>query len=202
MIVGLTGGIAAGKSTVGAHLRTLGATVIDADQVARDVVSPGSTGLAEIVASFGPDILQPNGTLNREALAAVVLQDDQARKRLESITHPKIRRQIAQRAQEALSSGSPAVFVEAALLVETGSAKLYPDLWVVRCSLEHQIQRLMNRKGCDQTTAQSWINTQMSADEKAKHATVVIDNDGDIGALRQRVDAAFQELREPRQDQD
>jgi dephospho-CoA kinase len=194
VIVGLTGGIAVGKSTVASILQALGAQVIDADQVARDVVAPGTEGLSSIVSVFGDHMLLPSGALDREALGKAIVADKDARTRLEAITHPQIRAQIAQRAQAALSAGAAVVFVEAALLVETGSARHYPHLWVVICDREQQISRLMNRKGCDRSTAESWIDSQMPLDQKAAHATQIIENSGSRGELTQAVNQAYTAL--------
>lgn len=202
MIVGLTGGIASGKSTVAQYLRTLGATVIDADMVAREIVAPGSETLDALVQAFGTTILMANGELDREVLGALVVNDADARARLDSITHPRIRSKISSLAHMALTEGAVAVFVEAALLIETGSAKLYPVLWVVQCSQRRQVERLMARKGCDRVTAEAWIATQMSAEEKAAHATVVLDNDDDLDALHGRVQAAYDALMGPLLDRD
>jgi len=202
MIAGLTGGIATGKSTVADRLRSLGAVVIDADQVSRDIVAPGSQTLHEISSMFGPTILHPDGSLNREALGILVRNHPEARKRLEGITHPTIRVEIARRVQDAVVGGAPAVFVEAALLVETGSAVLYPELWVVRCSHEEQVHRLMERNQCDRSTAEEWIATQMPVDEKAKHANVVLDNDGDLDDLHAQTDRAYNAFMERLPDPD
>ena len=196
MIAGLTGGIATGKSTVAERLRTLGATVIDADQVSRDVVLSGSEALQAIEAVFGDAILNRDGTLNRAALGDIVRADHSARKKLEAITHPHIRAEILRRTQEAIDAGAPAVFVEAALLVETGSASLYPSLWVVRCAHETQVSRLMARNGFDRNTAEEWIATQMPVDQKAQHASVVIDNDSDLDSLIRQTDAAYTQFME------
>jgi len=196
MIVGLTGGIATGKSAVATILHALGATVIDADQVARDIVLPNTEALAEIVKTFGSDMLHPDGTLHRERMGEVVFQDAGARKQLEAITHPRIRFEIARRVQEAALAGAPAIFVEAALLVETGSAALYPDLWVVICEEDTQIARLQARKGCDDITAKKWISAQMPLQEKAAHATELIQNDGSLEDLQARVETAYSKLME------
>ena len=202
MIVGLTGGIATGKSTVAERLRTLGATVVDADQVSRDIVGPGSETLHAIQMAFGDSIINVDGSLNRDELGMIVRADHSARKRLESITHPHIRAEIARQVQNAIVSGAPAVFVEAALLVETGSAALYPDLWVVRCSHATQVRRLVKRNGFDQKTAEEWIATQMPVDQKAQHASLIIDNDADVASLILQTDAAYQRLMEQQPDPD
>ena len=194
MIVGLTGGIATGKSTVGTILTKLGAAVIDADQVSRDVVAAGTEGLADIEREFGSRVIAADGTLDRDLLVSIVMSDARSRKRLEAITHPRIRAAIAQRVQAAILAGAPAAFVEAALLVETGSAALYPELWVVVCSPKKQLNRLMARKGCDQATAEAWIGSQMPLADKVTHATAVISNDGTVEDLQRQVEQAFSQL--------
>ena len=194
MIVGLTGGIATGKSTVADILRNIGATVIDADQVSRDVVQPGSAGLASLVEAFGTSILTTEGHLDRSKLREIVMSNTVLRRRLEAITHPLIRAEIATRVQTAVVEGAPSVFVEAALLVETGSAQMYPHLWVVTCAPETQLSRLMAREQCDEATAHSWIAAQMPLSEKVKHATQVVTNEGDQDALRLQVSAAYSVL--------
>ena len=202
MIVGLTGGIATGKSTVASILVNLGATVVDADLVARDVVAHGSPGLSRIHARFGPGVLNSDGSLNRTALGDRVMTNDAERAALEAITHPMILREIAARVQTAITGGAVAVFVEAALLVETGSAANYAHLWVVMCEPEVQAERLMERKGCDRNTAERWIQSQMPIAEKAKHASQIIDNSGDLAALEDQVKGAFAQLMELKPDQD
>ena len=202
MIVGLTGGIATGKSTVASMLVDLGATVVDADLVSRDVVSPDSNGLKRIQARFGSSVLYADGSLNREALGRLVMASPKERAALEAITHPLIMAEVAQRVQSAAQGGAPAVFVEAALLVETGSAANYPHLWVVTCEANLQVDRLMSRKGCDQATATRWIGSQMPLGEKARHASQVIENSGDLADLRTQVQRAYRVLMEQRPDRD
>ena len=194
MIVGLTGGIATGKSTVATILRELGAVVIDADLVARDVVEPGSEGLAAIVSAFGDAVLTSNGDLDRPTLREIVVADPDRRRQLEQITHPLIRAEIANRVKDAILNGASSVFVEAALLVETGSAAIYPHLWVVTCAPEVQRRRLMARESCNEETALAWISTQMALEEKVKHATQVVVNNGDVDELRLQVSRAFDVL--------
>ena len=194
MMVGLTGGIACGKSTVGTILRGLGATVVDADEIARDVVAPGAPALARIKEAFGAGVMDGLGSLDRTAMAAVVLNDREAKKRLEAITHPAIRLEIADRIETARKQGARVVFVEAALLVETGSYTLYPHLWVVRCDRVQQIKRLMKRKRCPRIEAEQWIDAQMPTAEKEAHATRVIDNTGSMADLKLEVAAAHAEL--------
>ena len=199
-LIGLTGGIACGKSTVAAQLRSLGVPVIDADQVSRAVVSPGTAGLQAVVARFGPDILQPDGELNREALGELVMRDPAAKADLEAITHPRIRTAVAEAVGAHAAQGATHVFVEAALLVETGSHVIYDGLWVVRCEPALQRARLMARRGFDPETAARWISNQMSLDEKASHATEVIENSGDLDALSVQVIAAWGRVKAQPQD--
>jgi dephospho-CoA kinase len=193
-VVGLTGGIATGKSTVGRLLRERGVPVIDADQVARDVVAPGSPGLAKVVDRFGRDVLLPDGALDRGKLRAVVVRDAQARKDLEAITHPAIREAIGQRLAELAASGAPVAVVEAALMVETGSWKLYDALIVVSCAPETQLRRLVERDGHPEPEARAMIATQLPMAEKEKVATVVIRNDADLAALRDQLDRAWDRI--------
>jgi len=194
-LVGLTGGIATGKSTVAGLLRSYGAAVIDADVVAREVVEPGTSGLQQVVECFGPSILTPDGHLDRPEMGRLVMANDALRKALEEILHPLIRSEIAHRIRQKVDAGAPAVFVEAALLVETGSARLYPHLWVVSCSPEIQRQRLMERADCDQATADAWISSQLPLAQKEAAATRVIMNNGGLTELRRDVELAYHELK-------
>ena len=193
-LIGLTGGIACGKTTAADVLRQIGVHVIDADAVARSVLEVGSSGLHQVVERFGPGVLQADGSLNRDALGAIVMADPAAKSDLEGITHPLIQMAIAQQLQARAEAGDAAAVVEAALLVETGSWRLYDQLWVVRASRPIQIERLMARKGCDEATAIQWIDNQLPVDDKAKHAHVVIDNDGDMAALSAQVHTAWGSL--------
>lgn len=189
--IGLTGGIACGKSTVAAMLRARGVPVLDADQVSRDVTAPGQPALAEIVARFGPEVLRPDGALDRKALGARVVGDFEARAALEAITHPRIRAAIADGLARLRDQGHPFAVVEAALLVETGSYRLYDALLVVRARPETQVRRLMAREGISEQQAAAWLAAQVPVEEKAKLATAVIDNDGDRDALQAEVDRAW-----------
>ena len=194
MIVGLTGGIASGKSTVADILRGVGMTVIDADEVARAVVMPDTPALQYIKNEFGDRVIDGSGQLDRNAMAEIVLQDRDAKQRLEAITHPAIRLEIRKRIEAAYGRGERVIFVEAALLVETGSHALYPHLWVVRCPPRQQIKRLMLRKHCTRDEAERWLRSQMPASEKEAFATQLIDNTGSVEDLRREVMSAHAEL--------
>lgn len=191
-VIGLTGGIATGKSTVARLLREAhGVPVIDADQVARDVVAPGTPGLAAVIARFGPEILRDDGALDRPKLRAIVIHDPEARRDLEAITHPAIRVAIGTQLAELAAQGVPAAVVEAALMVETGSHRLYDALIVVSCSEPTQLRRLVERDGQSEADARALIATQLPLAEKERVATVVVRNEGDLDALRHEVARAW-----------
>lgn len=198
--VGLTGGIACGKSTVAAILRARGVPVIDADQVSREIVEPGQPALAEIVTVFGSEMLQADGCLNRRALGARVMGDDakalDERKKLERITHPRIFACIGEKLQMLASVGTAVAVVEAAIMVESGNHRLYSALLVVACSPAVQLQRLMQRQGFDNQTAQKWIDSQMPVAEKAALAHAVVNNNADRAALEAEVGRAWQQIEE------
>ncbi|MBM4391536.1 MAG: dephospho-CoA kinase [Deltaproteobacteria bacterium] len=190
--VGLTGGIACGKSTVAAMLRERGVPVLDLDQVGRDIVAPGSEALREIGRRWPTAVI--DGVLDRRALGAIVMKDAAARRELEAMTHPRIWARMEDWLAETARNGAPAAVVEAALMVETSSYRRYDKLIVVSCSRDVQSARLAAREGFDAATVERWINAQMPMAEKEKAATVVIRNDSDREALRQRVDVAWGQL--------
>lgn len=198
--VGLTGGIACGKSTVAAILREQGVPVIDADQVSREIVEPGEPALSEIVETFGAQMLQADGTLNRGALGALVMGDSEAaraeRKKLEAITHPRIFGRIGERLMGHAAAGIPVAVVEAAIMVESGNHRSYSALLVVACSPQVQRARLMARQGFDEQTARRWIDSQMPVAEKVAVADAVVNNDGDRDALEAEVLRAWAEIEE------
>ena len=195
--VGLTGGIATGKSAVAAALRSRGIPVLDADQVAREIVSPGSPGLASIVSHFGPSVLASDQTLDRAALRAIVLSDPVARAALEAITHPLIQASIRDWLEGCEATGHTAAVVEAALLIETGSHQSYDLLVVVSCDADTQQRRLMARNNIDSDEAARWVATQMPVDEKVEKADIHINNDGPIDALAAQLDELMRHLRRP-----
>ena len=181
--IGLIGGIACGKSTVSSIIAQMGVPTLDADQVARDVVASGSEGLAEIQRHFGDEICLENGELNRPKLREIIIANSEKRKILESITHPRIFMKMRewQHTQEQL--GHPVALVEAALMVETGSYKLYDAVIVTTCSATLQLARLMARNQVSQETAQQWIDSQMPLSTKEALADVVIQNNGTLDEL-------------------
>jgi dephospho-CoA kinase len=191
--IGLTGGIGAGKSTVARLLAEHGAIVIDADQLAREVVAPGTPGLREVEEAFGPDVLQPDGALDREALARIVFNDPEKRKVLERITHPK----IGERTKELFDSAGPddVVVHDVPLLVELNMAPLYDAVVVVEAPDDVRLHRLEGR-GLPREQAADRIRSQADPAQRRAVATVVIDNAGDEDALRRRVDEVWQQLTE------
>jgi dephospho-CoA kinase len=184
-LFGLTGGIASGKSTVAARLRAFGVAVIDADEVAREVVASGTEGLRAIVAEFGDGVLDAVGTLDRKALGRVVFADDAKRKRLNAITHPLIGKRTLERAAELERAGESLACYEAALLVENGAADAFRPLVVVSCPEEVQIARILVR-GATRQEALDRIRAQKPVAEKVAVADFVIDTDGPVEASARR----------------
>ncbi len=192
-VIGLTGGIASGKSAVAAELRERGAAVVDADQIARQVVEPGQPALAELVARFGSSIVATDGRLDRKALADKVFADPIARADLNRITHPR----IAAASQAAIATHAqtaPVVFYEAALLVENRAHEWLDGVIVVSAPVDVQQARLMARDRLDETAARGRLAAQLPLEDKLKVATWVIDNRGDRAALTAQVDALWREL--------
>ena len=192
-VIGLTGGIASGKSAVAAELRARGAAIVDADQIARQVVEPGQPALAELVARFGSTILGADGRLDRKALADRVFADPGARADLNRITHPRIA--AASQAEIArLSQLAPVVFYEAALLVENRAHEWLDGVIVVAAPIDVQRVRLMARDNLDEAAASARLAAQLPLEDKLKVATWVIDNRGDRDALTRQVDALWKDL--------
>jgi dephospho-CoA kinase len=191
LMVGLTGGIGAGKSTVAAMLAARGAVVIDADAIAREVVEPGMPALAKLVERFGPEILRPDGSLDRPALAAVAFVDDATRKELEAITHPAIGAEFLQRVADAPADA--VVVHDVPLLVESKRGFEYGAVIVVEAPLEVRLDRLEAR-GVARDDARRRIGLQASDEDRRKVATWVVDNSGDVGRLEQQIAEIWSEL--------
>ncbi len=185
MRVGLTGGVASGKSTVAALLEELDAVVIDADQLAREVVEPGTPGLAAVVDAFGPDVLAADGSLDRPALGAVVFADEVARRRLERILHPLIRGRAAE--MEAAAPPGALVVHDIPLLVETGQGDAFDAVLVVDVPVETQVDRMVTQRGWTREDAEARVAAQASREQRLAAATYVIDNTGTRDDLRERV---------------
>jgi dephospho-CoA kinase len=193
-VIGLTGGIASGKSTVARLLRELGAPVVDADELARRVVLPGEPAYLDIVQEFGPSVVATDGTLDRKRLADVVFSDADKRKRLQAITHPRIA-QLGQAETAAYAArGAPIVVYEAALLVENGLHKVLGGTIVVSATPEQQLARAVARDGMTEEAARARIASQLPLGDKLAVATHVIDNSGPPGETRRQVEALWREL--------
>jgi dephospho-CoA kinase len=189
--IGLTGPIGCGKSTVAGWLRELGAEVIDADVVAREVTGPDSPATAEIGRRFGQDLIGADGVLDRAALGRIVFGDPAALARLEAIVHPAVRTVILARLAEAEKRGAPAVVVEAIKLVEGGLAALCDEVWLVTCDRAQQLERLLDR-GADRADAEARIAAQSDIVERVSPtATRIIDTTGSVSDARLRVMAAY-----------
>lgn len=191
IIVGLTGGIASGKSTVSAHLESLGVCVIDADRIARQVVMPGEPALAEIVEAFGQGVLGEDGALDRAALGQLIFEDPSARGRLNSITHPRIAQRMMLEAAQAFSSGHAWVVYDAALLVENKIYTYLNALIVVSLAPQVQLERLMGRDNLSLEQAQARINAQLPLADKVAVADYIIDNSGDKAQTLEKVSALY-----------
>lgn len=190
--VGLTGGVATGKSTVARLLAAKGYVVIDADRLARDVTAAGSPALAGIRAAFGPEMLTAGGELDRKRLGTLVFSDPEARQRLEAITHPRVREALAAAlAAHGLLAAPRLFFYEAALLVETKSHDRFRSLWVTSCAADVQLARLRARDGKTADEAARVIAAQMPAAAKALAADVLIDTGGTVEDVERRVDEAL-----------
>lgn len=192
MRVGLTGGVASGKSTVSAILRDLGAVVIDADALAREVVGPGTPGLAAVVATFGPEVLGPDAALDRARLGALVFADADRRTALEAIVHPLVRARAAE--LEAAAPSGTVVVHDIPLLVETGQAGSFDAVLVVDVPVDVQVARAVRDRGWTEDEARSRIAAQASREQRLAAATYVIDNAGTTEDLRQRVAEVFDTL--------
>ena len=193
MICGLTGGIACGKTTVAQMLAHKGAIIVDADQVARDVVAPNSPGLSDVMNEFGEEIIK-NNELDREALGAIIFADPKRRKILEAILHPRIAVESARQIQAALSKSSPMVLYDAALLVESGRADDFRPLIVVTASQHTQLERIVLRDGLNRDDARARLEAQMPVSDKAAVADYVISNDGSRDDLQEQVDQLWRTL--------
>lgn len=185
-IIGLTGGIASGKSVVAGVLRNEGVPVVDADALAREVVAPGSAGLRDVVSAFGESVLAANGGLDREALGRIAFANPDARKRLEAITHPRIAGLSLERLAQATAGTTAYVVYEAPLLVETGAHRGLAALVVVSADPDTQVARMRARDGLAQAGARARLAAQLPLAEKVAVADWVIENDGSLDDLRRR----------------
>lgn len=187
-IIGLTGGIASGKSAVAEIISSHGIPVIDADQLSREAVLPGTTALTLIAESFGNSVIDADGRLNREALARIVFSDEPSRKRLEAILHPAIKSLAELKLSDLRASGTPAAVYMAALLIEAAATDRVDEIWVVYTDRETQLGRIQKRDGVSAEEALKRVAAQMPMNEKAACGRIVIDNNGTIEELKLKVE--------------
>ena len=185
--VGLTGGVASGKSTVSAILAELGAVVVDAEVLAREVVARGTTGLDAVVAAFGPDLLTADGDLDRPAMGALIFSEPEARKRLEAIIHPLVHERSAQ--LEAAAAADAVVVHDIPLLAEVGRAGSFDAVIVVDVPPDLQVSRMVENRGWTREEAESRIGAQASREDRLAIATYVVDNTGTLAELRAQIEA-------------
>jgi dephospho-CoA kinase len=191
--VGLTGGVASGKSTVSAILDELGAVIIDADALAREVVAPGTDGLREVVEAFGRDVLTEDGALDRPAMGTIVFADAEKRRVLEGIIHPRVRERGAE--IEASAGPDDVVVHDIPLLAETGQAEGFDAVIVVDVPTQTQVERMVDLRGMTREDAEARVAAQATREERLKIATHVVDNTGTVEDLRRRVTEVYRELR-------
>jgi dephospho-CoA kinase len=194
LLVGLTGGIGSGKSTVARLLERRGAVVFDADALAREAVEPGTPGHDAVVERFGANVLAPGGELDREALASIVFADPAARRDLEAIVHPEVRRLFAEGCDAYRDTDRVVVF-SAPLLVETGMHTAFEVLVLVSAPVEAQIERLLLDRAMSEEQVRARIDAQAPLTEKAAVADVIVDNAGNLEDLEAQVDRLWDELR-------
>lgn len=192
MRVGLTGGVASGKTTVSAILGELGAVVIDADLLAREAVAPGTDGLAAVVAAFGEGVLAADGSLDRPAVGAIVFADEEQRRTLEGIIHPRVRARAAE--IEAEAPRGAVVVHDIPLLTETGQAGSFDAVVVVDVPVETQLDRMVELRGMSRQEAASRVAAQATREERLAIATYVVDNTGTLEELRDQVAEVYVDL--------
>lgn len=193
--IGLTGGIGSGKSTVSKILADLGAFVIDADKVGHEIYLPGKAAWQQVSAAFGQDILAEDQTIDRKKLGAIVFSSADALKQLNTIVHPIMFKEIEQRIQAKRGEGfTPPIVVEAAILIEANWLPLADEVWVVVTDKSAVIERVAEQRGMAAKDTQARIANQLSNEERLKHATVVIHNDGSLEDLRQQIQQVWSQL--------
>jgi dephospho-CoA kinase len=193
MLIGLTGGIASGKSKVSAYLRELGASVVCADTVSRDIVRPGEAGNLALRKEFGEQYFNKNGELDRKKLSKTVFSDKAALLRLNALLHPLIIRETLRRARE-LEAGAHLCVLDVPLLIETGMHKQVDEVWLVVCDRELRIERIMQRDGLGRQEALSRMHSQLSDNERRVYASFIIDNSGDFEQTKKQIDALYKRL--------
>lgn len=195
-VIGLTGGIASGKSTVASYLKELGAYVIDADKIARDIVQPGGPAYVEIVQEFGKDILDPDRNIDRKKLGGIIFRNLEDREKLNGIMHPKIYR-LMEKQIESIKKADPKgiIVLDVPLLIETGMTKMADEVWLAWLPEELQKARLMERDGFTEEEAEKRIKSQMPLNKKRKFAHRIIDTSGLLKDTRRQVNSIWNQLK-------
>lgn len=194
VVVGLTGGICSGKSTVAAMFRRLGATVIDADQVAHELVEPDQPLFEAVASAFGREVVGADGRIDRRRLGAMVFADPKARRRLEAILHPIIIEESERRIRQAGVSGTAVCLIDAALLIESGWHARFDAVILVEASEAVRLDRLVGARGLSRDDAMLRIRSQMPQEEKRRHARYVIENEGPLEETERQVKAVWEQL--------
>lgn len=193
-LVGLTGGIGSGKSTVGQLFQELGAALIDADVIAKEILKPGSDAWHDLVKEFGQQILNPDSSINRSRLAEIVFSESSARLRLNEITHPRIKEAMLKKSQEHFEHGASVVMVEAALIGESSHDPPFDAIILVWIDSAVQMQRILTQGKIKEEEARRRILSQMSPEKKKEIATFIIDNSGDVEETKRQVKAIWREI--------
>ena len=191
LVIGLTGGIGTGKSEVASLLQSLGAEVINADQVGHEAYTPNSESWREVVNTFGEEILQPDGQIDRGRLGAIVFSNPQQLDKLNAIMHPRMARMVGDKIEVLRDKGAPAVVVEAAVLFEAGWDSLVDEVWTTDSPVELVIERLQARNGMSEEEVRRRINSQMDRVERIERSDLVVDNSGDVAGLGETVKALW-----------
>ena len=192
-VVGLAGGIGTGKSAVARMLGELGAVVLEADKIGHEVYLPYTDGWQDVVATFGEDVLLPNGEVDRRKLGGKVFGNPQAMEKLNAITHPRIRERLKEGIEEAGRAGAQVVVLDAAILIEAGWTGLCDEVWVATAPEARVVQRIQARNNLSEEQIRARMASQMSTEERVKHAHVIVENDGDLEELRSKVAALWKE---------
>lgn len=193
-VIGLTGGIGTGKSTISQYLAGLGAVVIDADEVGHEVFQPGTEGWNDVVATFGKGILTTTGEIDRKKLGTLVFSNPEALSKLNRIVHPRAYDLVKSRLEECRRQGVKVVVVEVILLIEAKWTDLADEVWVVVASEDNVVKRLKQQRGMSEKEILARIRSQLSTEERVKHADVVINNNGDIDEMKAKVKELWERL--------
>jgi dephospho-CoA kinase len=193
LVIGLTGGIGTGKSEVSRILGEMGAEVLNADRYGHEVYLPGTDGHREVVEAFGEDVLQPNGEVDRRALGGKVFGNPEAMAQLNAIAWPRIRQKIEDGIEEQRQLGTGVVVLDAAVLIEAGWTDAADEVWVVTAPEGDVVSRLQARNNLTEEQVRARMASQMSSEERVKHADVVVANDGDLQGLQSNIEKLWQE---------